>query len=73
MEASATIMSTFYRVAYRFGFHPWEDAVRYRPFVEKITELFDDEDRGQDPPFGRALDVGTGSGIWAVELANRGG
>lgn len=65
-------MSTFYRVAYRLGFHPWEDAEGHPPFAEKITELFDREERGREPPYGRALDVGTGSGIWAVKLAERG-
>lgn len=65
-------MSTFYRVAYRLGFHPWEDAEGHPPFVEKFAELVDHEETGRDPPYGRALDVGTGSGIWAVELAKRG-
>lgn len=27
---------------------------------------------GREPPYGRALDLGTGSGIWGVELAKRG-
>lgn len=65
-------MSTFYRVAYRIGFHPWEDAEGYPPFVETIARLFEDEERGRGPPYGRALDVGTGSGIWGIELAKRG-
>lgn len=65
-------MSTFYRVAYRIGVHPWEDAEDHPPFVETITELFEDEEAGREPPFGRALDVGTGSGIWGIELAKRG-
>jgi SAM-dependent methyltransferase len=65
-------MSTFYRVAYRLGFHPWEDAVEHPPFVGTIRELFDHEENGREPPYGRALDIGTGSGIWAVELAERG-
>lgn len=65
-------MSTFYRVAYRLGFHPWEDAAEHPPFAKKIAELFEEEEHGREPPYGRALDVGTGSGIWAVELAKRG-
>ncbi|WP_265111208.1 class I SAM-dependent methyltransferase [Halosolutus halophilus] len=65
-------MSTFYRIAYRLDFHPWEDAAGHPPFVEKIAELLDHEENGREPPYGRALDVGTGSGIWAVELAKRG-
>lgn len=65
-------MNTFYRIAYRIGFHPWEDAEAHPPFVETITRLFEDEERGREPPCGRALDVGTGSGIWGIELAKRG-
>jgi SAM-dependent methyltransferase len=61
-----------YRLAYRLGFHPWEDAPGHPPFVEKISELFQGEEGGREPPFGPALDLGTGSGIWAVELARRG-
>lgn len=61
-----------YELAYRVGFHPWEDAIEDPAFVETITELFEHEERGRDPPYGRALDVGTGSGIWGIELAKRG-
>lgn len=65
------ITSPFYRVAYRIGFHPWEDAEDQPRFVEKISELFAHEE-GRKPPHGRALDLGTGSGIWGVQLAKRG-
>lgn len=61
-----------YRLAYAVGFHPWEEALETPAFVETITRLFDDEERGREPPYGRALDLGTGSGIWGVELAKRG-
>jgi SAM-dependent methyltransferase len=61
-----------YELAYKVGFHPWEDAIEDPAFVETITELFEREERGRDPPYGRALDVGTGSGIWGIELAKRG-
>lgn len=61
-----------YELAYKVGFHPWEDAIEDPAFVETITELFEDEERGREPPYGRALDVGTGSGIWGIELAKRG-
>lgn len=64
-------MNTFYRVAYRVGFHPWEDAAEHPPFVETLSELIERDEAGE-PPYGRALDVGTGSGVWAVELAERG-
>jgi SAM-dependent methyltransferase len=61
-----------YRFAYQMGFHPWEDAATDPAFVEKISELFAREEKGREPPFGKALDLGTGSGIWAIELAKRG-
>lgn len=61
-----------YELAYRVGFHPWEDAEAHPPFTEKISELFDREESGREPPYGPALDVGTGSGIWGVQLAKRG-
>ena len=61
-----------YRLAYSIGFHPWEDAASDPPFVEKATELFAREEQGREAPFGRALDIGTGSGIWGIELAKRG-
>lgn len=59
-----------YQLAYRIGFHPWEDAADNPRFVETMTELVSKEE--QSEPFGRALDLGTGSAIWAVELARRG-
>jgi SAM-dependent methyltransferase len=61
-----------YRLAYAVGFHPWEDAEHETAFVDKITELFEREEEGRRPPYGPALDLGTGSGIWGVALARRG-
>jgi SAM-dependent methyltransferase len=61
-----------YRFAYSMGFHPWEDAARDPRFVDTFHQLIDREERGLSPPFGAALDLGTGSGIWGVELAKRG-
>jgi SAM-dependent methyltransferase len=61
-----------YRLAYSIGFHPWEDAAGDPPFFEKASELFAREEHGREAPFGRALDIGTGSGVWGIELARRG-
>jgi len=61
-----------YRLAYRVGFHPWEDAEAHLPFIERFSELLDEEESGREPPYGPALDLGTGSGIWAIQLAKRG-
>lgn len=61
-----------YKLAYTIGFHPWEDAERHTPFVKKITELFEREESGRNVPFGKALDIGCGSGVWGINLAKRG-
>jgi len=65
-------MSTFYKVAYAIGFHPWEDLAEHPPFANKLTELIEREERGRERPYGPALDLGCGSGIWGVVLAKRG-
>ena len=61
-----------YKLAYAVGFHPWESGIETPEFVDAITRLFEAEERGREPPHGRALDLGTGSGIWGIELAKRG-
>jgi len=59
-----------WKLAYAIGFHPWEDTDP--PFASKLADLFDREERGRESPYGRALDLGTGSGIWGIQLAKRG-
>ena len=61
-----------YRLAYAVGFHPWEAAIEEPAFIASITRLFETEEQRYEPPYGKALDLGTGSGIWGVELAKRG-
>lgn len=61
-----------YQLAYAVGFHPWEDAEHEPAFVDTITALFEREEEGRTPPYGRALDLGTGAGIWGIALARRG-
>lgn len=65
-------MSWFYRVAYRLGFAPWEEATRQPAAAEHIAALFDREERERQPPLGHALDLGCGRGHWSVDLARRG-
>jgi SAM-dependent methyltransferase len=61
-----------YELAYRVGFHPWEDAEAQLAFVETFSELLVDEEEGREPPYGPALDLGCGSAIWGIKLAKRG-
>ncbi len=61
-----------YELAYRVGFHPWEEAEDQPAFTKKLSELLRHEEGGREPPYGPALDLGTGSGIWGVQLARRG-
>ena len=55
-----------YGLAYAVGFHPWEDADKETGFVAKFSELFDREETGRTPPYGKALDLGCGSAIWGI-------
>jgi hypothetical protein len=61
-----------YGVAYAIGFHPWEDLAEHAPFAGKLLDLVAREEDGGGPPYGRALDLGTGSAVWGVRLAQRG-
>jgi SAM-dependent methyltransferase len=66
-------MSThFYKFAYRVGFTPWEHADLQGPVAEQISAMFDREEKGRQPPYGEALDLGCGTGPHAVALATRG-
>jgi len=61
-----------YELAYRIGFHPWEDAEDQPSFADEFTALLDREESEREPPYGLALDLGCGSGIWGIRLAQRG-
>jgi len=61
-----------YRLAYAIGFHPWEDLAEHPPFAAKLLQLVAREETGREPPYGPALDLGTGSAVWGVQLAQRG-
>ncbi|MDX1459018.1 MAG: class I SAM-dependent methyltransferase [Marinobacter sp.] len=59
-----------WKFSYAVGFHPWEDTDQ--EFYQSLASLLERDEQGRDPPYGRALDIGTGSAIWAIELAKRG-
>ena len=64
-------MGLAYRILYAIGFTPWEQMAD-PTIASQIGGLFAREEAGREPPYGRALDLGCGSGIWAVELGRRG-
>jgi SAM-dependent methyltransferase len=64
-------MSLAYRILYAVGFTPWEQMAQ-PAIAGQIAALFAREEEGREPPYGPVLDLGCGSGIWAVELARRG-
>jgi len=60
----------FYKLAYWLGFTPWERASETHGHL--IAQMLDREEKERRAPYGTALDVGCGSGMWSVELARRG-
>lgn len=64
-------MSLFYRFQYLVGMTPWE-RMPSLPIGEQAVALLDREEGGREPPYGRALDLGCGTGFWSVHLAQRG-
>ena len=59
-----------WKFSYAIGFHPWEETDQ--EFFQSLTSLLEREEQGRERPYGRALDIGTGSAIWGIELAKRG-
>jgi SAM-dependent methyltransferase len=64
-------VSLAYRFLYRIGFTPWEQ-MGEEPFADQVVSLFEREETGREPPYGPALEIGCGSGIWTTKLAQRG-
>jgi SAM-dependent methyltransferase len=64
-------MSLFYKFQYLVGMTPWE-RMPSLPIGQQAVVLLDREERGREPPYGRALDLGCGTGFWSVRLAQRG-
>ena len=65
-------MAVPYMLFYRLGFKPWEDLAEHPPFAETLLGLVAREEHGSEPPYGKALDLGCGSAVWGVKLAERG-
>lgn len=63
-------MSLGYQIAYRVGITPWERAGEAG--AEQFSGLLDREEGDRTRPFGRALDLGCGTGSHTIELAERG-
>jgi cyclopropane fatty-acyl-phospholipid synthase-like methyltransferase len=61
-----------YRLAYAIKFHPWEKLAEHPPYAEALLELVARAEDGREAPYGKALDIGTGSAVWGVRLAKRG-
>jgi SAM-dependent methyltransferase len=64
-------VSLLYKFQYLVGLTPWE-RMPSLPIGEQAVALLDLEESGREPPYGRTLDLGCGTGFWSVRLAQRG-
>jgi len=64
-------VSFFYKFQYLVGLTPWE-RMPSLPIGDQALALLDGEESGRQPPYGRTLDLGCGTGYWSVRLAQRG-
>jgi SAM-dependent methyltransferase len=64
-------VSLFYKFQYLVRLTPWEQMPTL-PIGEQAVALLEREERGREPPYGRTLDLGCGTGFWSVRLAQRG-
>jgi len=62
-------MSTFYKIAYAVGFRPWEQSANAD--AGRMEGFFDREAAERGGP-GKALDIGCGTGVHTLALAQRG-
>jgi SAM-dependent methyltransferase len=66
-------MSTrFYKAVYGIGLTFWENPRSQGRSGEQIAAMFDREESGRQPPYGPALDLGSGTGRFSIDLARRG-
>jgi SAM-dependent methyltransferase len=63
-------VSLFYKFQYLVGLTPWEQMPTL-PIGEQAVALLAREESGREPPYGRTLDLGCGTGFWSVHLAQR--
>ena len=63
-------MSTGYAIAYALRLTPWDAAGQSA--AEQFTGLLEREEAERTRPWGRALDLGCGTGAHALELVERG-
>lgn len=65
-------VSVAYRILYQLGITPWEQITHQPDATVRFRALYEREEAEREPPYGPMLDLGCGSGFWAVELAKRG-